>query len=259
MGISRQAYYQSCQRAQQREADETAILTAVKKERLSQPRIGTRKLQYLLQRHQLQIGRDRLFSLLRAHRLLVPTKRAYHRTTLSHHRFHCHPNLIKSGFIPTHPEQLWVADITYLPTLAGDVYLSLITDAYSRKIVGYHVDDNMKTVAVKKALIKALKTRSRQEKLIHHSDRGMQYCSKEYQELHQRYHIQCSMTEGYDCYQNALAERINGILKMEYLLVKPTNLRQARQLVEESIIIYNQRRPHSALNYRTPDEVHRAF
>lgn len=108
------------------------------------------------------IGRDRLFSLLKEHQLLVPNKRAYHRTTLSHHRFHRHPNLIKSGFIPTQPEQLWVADIIYLSTHEGDTYLSLITDAYSRKIVGYHLDDNMKTSSVKKSLVQALKNGLRQ-------------------------------------------------------------------------------------------------
>lgn len=157
------------------------------------------------------------------------------------------------------PEQLWVADITYLSTHEGDTYLSLITDAYSQKIVGYHLDDNMKTNTVKKSLLQALKKCSSATSLVHHSDRGLQYCSAEYQETHKKYNIQCSMTDGYDCYQNALAERVNGILKMEYLLVKPSNLEQARKLVEESIQLYNERRPHLSLKYKTPNEVHRAF
>jgi transposase InsO family protein len=189
----------------------------------------------------------------------VPTKRAYHKTTDSHHRFRCHPNLIKAGFKPKKPNQLWVADITYLPTHCGESYVSLITDAYSRKIVGYQVDDNMKTQSVKKALTNALKQKSTNEKLIHHSDRGLQYCSEEYQQIHRRHRIQCSMTDGYDCYQNALAERINGILKNEYLLNKPLNLEEARKMVAESVAIYNEKRPHLALKYKTPDEIHRAF
>lgn len=259
MKISRQAYYKRQDTSEERKKTDAIIVDAVKGERVFQPRLGGRKLHFILKQKQFVIGRDRLFSLLKEHRLLVPTKRAYHRTTLSHHRFHRHPNLIKSGFIPTQPEQLWVADITYLSTHEGDTYLSLITDAYSRKIVGYHLDDNMKTNAVKKSLLQALKKRSSATSLVHHSDRGLQYCSAEYQEIHKKYNIQCSMTDGYDCYQNALAERVNGILKMEYLLVKPSNLEEARKLVEESIQLYNERRPHLSLNYKTPNEVHRAF
>lgn len=194
-----------------------------------QPRIGTRKLHYLLNRVMgIKIGRDRLFDVLREHRLLVQPKRAYHKTTNSHHRFYKHPNLVKLGVkqvIPQKPEQLWVADITYLPIETGEAYLSLITDAWSRKIVGYHVDDNLGAEAVSQAYLKALKTRQTpQSSLIHHSDRGIQYCSKKYQELHQEHNIRCSMTDGYDCYQNALAERVNGILKNEYLLHKPRNI-----------------------------------
>ncbi|MEY0878633.1 IS3 family transposase [Providencia manganoxydans] len=259
MKITRQAYYKRQDTSDKRKKLDAIIVCAVKSERTVHPRLGVRKLHFLLKQKQLIIGRDRLFSLLREHRLLVPNKRSYHRTTLSHHRFHRHPNLIKSGFIPSQPEQLWVADITYLSTHEGDTYLSLITDAYSRKIVGYHLDDNMKTKAVKKSFVQALKKRSSTTTLIHHSDRGLQYCSSEYQEIHKKHNIQCSMTDGYDCYQNALAERVNGILKMEYLLIKPRNLEQARRLVEESIQIYNERRPHLSLNYKTPDEVHRAF
>ncbi len=214
-----------------------------------QPRIGTRKLQYLLALVKIDIGRDHLFNLLRERRLLVLTKRAYHKTTNSHHRFRCHPNLIKAGFKADKPNQLWVADITYLPTRSGESYLSLITDAYSRKIVGYQVDDNMRTQSVKKAFTQALKQKGTNEKLVHHSDRGIQYCSEEYQTLHRKHDVQCSMTDGYDCYQNALAERINGILKNEYLITKPRNLEEARKMVAESVAIYNSRRP---LNTKRP-------
>lgn len=235
------------------------MIEFVQFERMVQPRIGARKLKYLMQSCELNIGRDRLFNLLRAHRLLVPTKRAYHKTTNSHHRFHCHPNLVKSGLNVTKTEQLWVADITYLPTHSGETYVSLVTDAYSRKIVGYQVDDNMKTSSVKQAFRRALRNRQSSDVLVHHSDRGIQYCSAEYQALHHKYGVTCSMTDGYDCYQNALAERINGILKNEYLISKPNDLADAKRMVAESVAIYNQRRPHMALKYKTPDEVHRAF
>lgn len=234
----------------------------MKYERQIQPRIGTRKLHFLMAQSQIIIGRDKLFSLLREARLLVPCKRAYHKTTHSHHRFYCHPNLIKEGehqIKPTRPEHVWVADITYLPVRTGEAYLSLVTDAYSRKIVGYHVDDNLRADSVAQALKKALKHRQGCKTLIHHSDRGIQYCSKLYQAIHKKHGITCSMTDGYDCYQNALAERINGILKTEYLISKPNNLEEAKKMVRESVLIYNQRRPHLALKYKTPDEVHRAL
>ncbi|CDG15933.1 Integrase, catalytic domain [Xenorhabdus doucetiae] len=261
LGITRQAYYQQCQRAAIKARQEQDVLMQVQTIRLKQPRIGTRKLQYLLnQSGTLKIGRDSLFNLLRAHHLLVTPRRAYHKTTNSHHRFYCHPNLLKAGpnkITPTGPEQVWVADITYLPVKTGEAYLSLITDAWSRKIVGYHVHDNLKTDAVIKAYKQALKSRKcLEQSLIHHSDRGLQYCSKRYQALHEHHEVICSMTDGYDCYQNALAERVNGILKTEFLLSKPADLEEAVTLVSESIDIYNRYRPHLALKYKTPDEVH---
>jgi len=151
---------------------------------------------------------------------------------------------------------LWVADITYLPTYEGNSYVSLITDAYSRKIVGYSVDDNMQTKAVKQAFIRALKERRNQDSLIHHSDRGSQYCSKEYQDLHSRHKIVCSMTDGYDCYQNALAERVNGILKDEFLIYRCNTFDELQQLIKESVEVYNSKRPHLSLGYKTPNFVH---
>ncbi len=239
------------------------MLDFVREERLHQPRLGTRKLHSLLKpKAHLRMGRDRLFNLLRAHRQLVPRKRAYHKTTHSHHHFRCHPNLLKAGpqqVVPGAPEQLWVADITYLPTHQGSAYLSLITDAFSRKIVGHHVHDSLHTESVIQALQKALKGRQYSGGLVHHSDRGVQYCSKQYQQLHAKHGIRCSMTDGYDCYQNALAERVNGILKTEFLLVLPKDLAEAQKMVDQSVQIYNTRRPHLALKYETPDAVHRAF
>ncbi|WP_321275764.1 IS3 family transposase [Thiomicrorhabdus indica] len=263
--ISRQAYYQGLQRQRLKEKQYRMILDFVQAIRISQPRIGTRKLHNLLlakAQEGLKIGRDKLFDLLRWQRLLVPNKRAYHKTTHSHHRFYKHPNLIKEQGqrrLAKAPEKLWVADITYLPVQHGQAYLSLVTDACSRKIVGYHVHDTLHAQPVLQALKNAVKNRLGKGALIHHSDRGIQYCSKPYQVFHEKHGIICSMTDGYDCYQNALAERVNGILKNEFLLTKPKDVDQARQMVKESIEIYNTQRPHLALKYKTPDEVHRAF
>lgn len=272
--MSRQAHCQQQVRDGVQHRQHARILERVSHLRLHQPRLGTRKLHHLL--HQVPpalpaphavaarpIGRDALFTLLREARLLVPPLRAYHKTTNSHHHLRRHPNLLKGDdrIQPTGSEQLWVADITYLPTQAQCVYLSLVTDAYSRKIVGYHVHDTLQAAPVSQALKMALRTRqTRQTRqpLIHHSDRGIQYCSAGYQQIHQNNGITCSMTDGYDCYQNALAERVNGILKGEFLLHRPTNLAQATQMVKQSIRIYNNERPHLSLKYKTPDEVHRA-
>ncbi|MGN5190557.1 IS3 family transposase [Aeromonas veronii] len=265
LGISRQAYYKRNRVADERHAQGLQVVRFVRQVRLRQPRVGTRKLHYLLQGQDddgLKVGRDRLFRILTEHRLLVPPRRAYHKTTHSFHRFYRHPNLLKAGpeqVTPVAPEQVWVADITYLPARSGPLYLSLVTDAYSRKIVGHHVHEGMHAESVAMAFKKALKQRRGGGELIHHSDRGVQYCSGLYQSLHERYGVKCSMTDGYDCYQNALAERVNGILKGELLLQSPQDLAQAREIVREAVDIYNAERPHHALKYRTPDAVHRGF
>jgi putative transposase len=156
------------------------------------------------------------------------------------------------------PEQVWVADITYIPTTEKFVYLSLVTDIYSKKIVGHHVHASLQTEEVSVAYRRALRHKSSISDLIHHSDRGIQYCSAYYQQLHEKFKVRCSMTDGYDCYQNAVAERVNGILKGEFLLQTPSNLAQARKLIAQSIQIYNNERPHSSLKNKTPNEVHRA-
>ncbi|MGN5098800.1 IS3 family transposase [Aeromonas veronii] len=265
LGISRQAYYKRNRVADERHAQGLQVVRFVRQVRLRQPRVGTRKLHYLLQGQDddgLKVGRDRLFRILAEHSLLVPPKRAYHKTTHSFHRFYRHPNLLKAGpeqVTPVAPEQVWVADITYLPARSGPLYLSLVTDAYSRKIVGHHVHEGMHAESVAMAFKKALKQRCGSGELIHHSDRGVQYCSGLYQSLHERYGVRCSMTDGYDCYQNALAERVNGILKGELLLQSPQDLTQAREMMREAVDIYNAERPHHALKYRTPDAVHRGF
>ena len=265
MGISRQAHYQWQHRQKLNAAKHERILELVQERRLRQPRLGTRKLHHLmspaLAAEGFGIGRDALFDLLRWARLLVPIRRAYHKTTDSHHRFRRHPNLLKAGPEQVRAqasEQVWVADITYLPTRERCAYLSLVTDAHSRKIVGYQVHDSLHTTEVSQALKMALKGRRGSRPLVHHSDRGIQYCAQEYQAIHQKHGLICSMTDGYDCYQNALAERVNGILKNELLLQRPSNLAQARRMVRQSIAIYNTERPHLSLQLKTPDEVHRA-
>ena len=265
MGISRQAYYQRNRAFDERARQDQEVMDFVLEKRRRQPRIGTRKLHYLMSVEvgaSVRVGRDRLFSILRNARKLVVRKRAYHKTTDSHHRFRRHPNLLKAGqeqVVANRPEQVWVADITYLPTQESVAYVSLVTDAYSRKIVGHHVHESLHTESVIKAMEKAVGERRSTLPLIHHSDRGAQYCSELYQRLHASHGVRCSMTDGYDCYQNALAERINGILKTEFLLYRPKNLADAVKMVDESVLIYNGERPHLSLKYKTPDVVHRAF
>lgn len=264
-GISRQAYYQQLQQHQQCRTRADTVIELVRGVRLRQPRLGARKLHHLLElplrQANASLGRDALLDVLREAHMLVTPRRAYHKTTDSHHRFRRHPNLLKAGpqqVKATGCEQVWVADITYLPTDQGFVYLSLVTDAWSRKIVGHYVHDSLRTEQVSRALKVALKSRQSDQSLVHHSDRGIQYCSNDYQEIHRRHGIRCSMTDGYDCYQNALAERVNGILKMEFLLHRPADLGQARRMVQQAVQIYNQERPHLSLQLKTPDEVHRA-
>lgn len=265
MGLSRQAYYQGRRREAQRECRSEVVVKLVRDRRLRQPRLGTRKLHYLLReplaQAGIELGRDALFDVLRNAGMLVPQRRAYHKTTDSHHRFRRHPNLLKEGEQQVRAnasEQVWVADITYLPSKDKFVYLSLVTDAYSRKIVGWHVHDSLQTESVAQALRMALRARQSDQRLVHHSDRGIQYCSSHYQAIHQRHGVVCSMTDGYDCYQNALAERVNGILKGELLVQRPADLEQARRMVGEAVAIYNVERPHLSLKMQTPDEVHRA-
>jgi len=223
------------------------------------PKLGGRKLYFLLREELkcLKIGRDRFFDILRANHLLIIAKRSYHITTNSHHRFKKHKNLV-SDYVITKPNQVWVADITYIGNRRNPSYLSLITDAYSKKIVGHYVADNLNTESSLKALEKALKNnKSGTESLIHHSDRGLQYCSNEYQRILEKHHIKCSMTQNSDPYENAVAERINGILKQEFDLDKydlETPLR--RKIVEESIKIYNELRPHFSNHYLTPNQMH---
>ena len=172
---------------------------------------------------------------------MIATKRSYTKTTDSHHRFHCHPNLVKDAPKPTALNQLWVSDITYLPTRQGTVYLSLVTDAFSRRIVGHHVHSSLHTTGCLAALDRAVRGASRAVVgCVHHSDCGSQYASDAYQAALKKAQLRCSMTDGYDCYQNALAERVNGILKDEFLFVLPDDLAQARLLVDQAVHLYTE-------------------
>jgi putative transposase len=261
-GISRQTYYQRLHAEVDRAARHAVMLAMVTQIRLSQPRIGTRKLYFLLQQRfeqaGLKVGRDGLFDALRRAHMLVRPKHSYRKTTNSKHHLHKHPNLVKHTAKPSMVEQLWVADITYIDTLETTGYLSLITDAHSRRIMGFHLHPSLHTDGVLKALHMALRQRQTDRQLVHHSDRGIQYCAQAYQRVQQRRGIVCSMTDGYDCYQNALAERVNGILKTELLTTRPRNLAQAAIMIRQAVQTYNHDRPHMALKYKTPDAVHQA-
>lgn len=259
-GISRQAYYQKLKRDQAQVQVLKQVQDLVIDQRICMPRLGTRKPYYLLNKEfkqrNLKVGRDKLFMFLRSEQMLIKPRRSYTRTTMSKHWLRKHPNLVKERLFK-HAEELWVSDITYLKTQSGNSYLSLVTDAISRRIMGYHLSEDLKTEGVLKALKMAIKHRRYNHQLIHHSDRGMQYCSYEYQEELANNNILTSMTDGYDCYQNALAERINGILKDEFLIHIYKDIDQARVVIEESIHTYNNKRPHLSLNYKTPEYIHK--
>lgn len=258
-GISRQAIYQSEFRIQQHTYELFQIKPLVQGIRMEMPRIGTRKLYYLLKEKfnalGLKIGRDGLFEYLRTENLLVKPKKNYTRTTNSKHWLRKYPNLLRD-FKPLQPEQVFVSDITYIKTKDRTHYLSLVTDAFSRQIMGYKLSEDMSTENVVQALKMAAKKRKFNTPLIHHSDRGLQYCSSLYQAELAKNGISPSMTDGYDCYQNALAERINGILKQEFVIETCNTGKELKKLIDESINIYNTKRPHLSLNMKTPNFVH---
>lgn len=223
------------------------------------PRLGTRKLYHLLHEELrnlgIKLGRDGLFDYLRQQQLLIRPKKNYTKTTNSRHWMRKHPNRFADCALHR-PEQAFVSDITYVETDEGVHYLSLVTDAFSRKIVGHNLSHEMKAADAIVALKQAIRNRLSSQPLLHHSDRGLQYCSSLYQGVLQKHKIQPSMTDGYDCYQNALAERINGILKQEFLLYRCRTFAELSMLIEESVEAYNTLRPHLSLNMKTPQEVH---
>lgn len=239
---------------------ERLIIEQIDAVRKHQPRCGGRKLyimlQPFLQQHSIAIGRDNFFSLLRKSGLLVrKTKRTAH-TTDSKHFFYRYPNLVKD-FTPLKAHELWVADITYIPLKNRFAYLFLITDAYSRKIVGHYVSDDMKVSSAIIALKKALDQKPADRIVIHHSDRGMQYCSTAYVQLLQQHHAHISMTNNGDPYENAIAERVNGILKSELISSSYDTVDEASIHIGRCVMIYNFKRRHSSINWQIPDDVHK--
>ena len=265
-GITRQAYYQNSKESVQRALKEDLILEEVRSIRRDHPRMGTRKLYGkllpFLDEHQIKLGRDGLFDLLSANYLLVRRRRRTIRTTNSFHWFRRYPNLIK-GFEPTAPNQLWVSDITYWKIgESKHAYISFVTDAHSHKIVGYQVANTLEAVESVQALQMALSSLGEEShlQLVHHSDRGIQYCSKEYVKLLKENNIKISMTESGDPLENALAERINGIIKGEYLdAYEVSNIEQAKALLENVVELYNTDRPHMSISNLTPEEVHQSL
>jgi transposase InsO family protein len=236
------------------------IIEMVREERRHQPRMGGKKLYYLykdkLHNISPHLGRDKFFCILREFGMLVKRKHSYTKTTNSYHHFYKHKNLIKDITI-SRPNQVWVTDITYLRVEFGFVYLSLITDKYSRKIVGWYLSDSLGIEGSIRALRKALSTVRERRGIIHHSDRGIQYCSNPYTQLLAKHKMLISMTEENHCYENSLAERVNGILKDEYMLDSIfKSFSQAQQACNQAIDMYNNRRPHWALKFKTPQEIH---
>ena len=260
-GYSKQAYYKQSMNNSLSAIKELQVKESVLLIRRQMPRIGTRKLYYLLkegfQREHLNIGRDKLFSILRNEGLLILKKKKYTVTTNSKHWMFKYPNLIKDIAI-IRPEQVWVSDITYIDTRDENAYLHLITDAYSKQVMGYELCSDMESSSTLKALQMALKNRKyKHQPLIHHSDRGLQYCSKLYTNLLKKNNIQISMTENGDPYENAVAERINGILKDEFGLGEQMeNIEQAKHQTSQSISIYNTLRPHLSCQMLTPTQMH---
>ena len=239
---------------------EEILLQLVEKQRELMPRIGGRKLLELIQPRlppELSIGRDSFFDFLRDKGLLVGKRRRRIKTTYSNHWLRKYPNLIKE-FIPTRANQLWVSDITYVETEAGFVYLSLITDAYSRKIVGWAVGESLEAKYTVQALRMALRQVPKgSEGLIHHSDRGVQYCCSDYVKVLNKNHVQISMTENGDPRENAIAERVNGILKDEWLTqMKLSSIEDAINEIKRIVEIYNRYRPHTSLDMKTPEYAH---
>jgi putative transposase len=225
------------------------------------PRLGGRKLHHQikdeLEARELKMGRDKLFDVLRKYGMLIVPKRRYVQTTMSKHWLRKYPNLVK-GLEIKRPDQVWVSDITYLKTDEGNCYLNLVTDAYSRKIMGYAIADNMETTQMKKAFEMSLKNKKTpKSSLIHHSDRGLQYCSAEYVRIATENQVTISMTENSDPYENALAERMNRTLKEEFGLGKVlVSKEQAKILVEQAVKLYNNYRPHLSLQMKTPQSVY---
>lgn len=256
LGISKQAYYKVRKSREEQKEKEEHIIRKILSVRQEQPRIGTRKLHYIL-KSDLGIGRDKLFEILRKEQMLITKRRKYVKTTNSRHWMRTYADSSKQVELKE-PEQLWVADITYLSTREESIYLHLVSDAYSKQIMGHAVSRDLKAESTLRALQMALKRRMYQEKeLLHHSDRGLQYCSRLYVDELRKSNCQISMTQDGSPYDNAVAERINGILKDEfYCDEKFDSFEQAKNHVAQSIMIYNTKRPHLSCSMLTPKQMH---
>jgi len=257
--VNRQVYYRSLRSKLYKQSIAQKVVVLVREVRMTMPRLGGKKLYFLLkdQLSLLKVGRDKLFRILRANHMLIEPKRRYHITTDSHHRFRKHKNLVSTIEI-VKPDAVWVSDITYVGSRINPSYLALITDAYSKKIVGYDVSQSLSVESSLKALEMAVGNKEfRNYPLIHHSDRGLQYCSNDYQKLLNDNDISPSMTEKYDPYENAIAERINGILKQEFNIarsIKDFDIK--KKLIEDAIKVYNTKRPHLSNHMMTPIQMH---
>lgn len=259
-GKSRQAWYEGTHRQTEQQLADTLVLKFVSEIRSELPRLGTRKLYHMLSEklidHQIKMGRDKLYQLLGEHGYLLRYRKRKAYTTDSNHPYKKYPNLIGEKTL-SKPNQLWVSDITYIRLNQGFCYLSIITDAYSRKIIGYRLHPTLSSDGAIQALVEALKQLKRREHLIHHSDRGVQYCCRDYVRLLEHYSIHISMTEKGDPYENAIAERVNGILKNEFDLHKSfTTFAEAMAATESAVKKYNHIRPHSSCDYLTPVMAH---
>jgi putative transposase len=228
------------------------------------PKTGTRKLYEHIENElinsNIKMGRDALFDLLRSYGMLVKKTKRFHITTDSKHFFFKSPNLLKDLTL-SHAEQVFVSDITYIKTDSGHSYLALVTDAYSKKIMGWKLDNNMKVSLVKQALSMAYKNCIHNHKnIIHHSDRGIQYCCPDFSEYAQNKGFILSTTQQYDPYENAVAERINGILKYEFGLKNTIKtIEIANKMINEAVKIYNNERLHWSLDLKTPQKVHEKY
>ena len=261
LGLSKQAYYQQLKRDKARSIEKDKIIEWVIEYRKILPKTGTRKLYHYLQEKMIQenikMGRDAVNILLRSRGMLIKKTKRYFITTDSKHFFYKSPNLLTDINI-AHSEQVFVSDITYIKTDSGHAYLALVTDAYSRKIMGWSLQDNMKVSMVKEALNMAYKNCIFNHKnIIHHSDRGIQYCCPDYSQFAENKGFILSTTQQYDPYENAIAERINGILKYEFGLrntIKSVEI--AQKMVAEAVELYNNLRMHWSLDFKKPQEVH---
>jgi len=259
--LKRDAYYKYNRRVKQRKSFKKELLHIVQKRRKSLPREGVRKLMKSLnkdfEKQQLKVGRDTLFKVLREHNMLTLRKKYSARTTNSYHRFYKYKNIIKDLEV-NRSNQVWVSDITYIRTVKGFCYLALITDMHSRKIVGYDLSDSLELKGCARALNKAIYQTKNIKGLIHHSDRGIQYCSNIYTLILKRKKIDISMTEENHCYENALAERVNGILKDEFYLDQTfMNVAHAKRAAKNAIKLYNEIRLHLSLDFKTPNMVYK--